>query len=155
MNDIIHVSFSSDQQHYLASWWTSFAFVFPVFQWIIHIFFQFDPFFRTRDMSQTESKRSVHHRRPCFSSQGNSSFSLRLFLSRPMCSSSCAFCHFSFRPKLIASRAQSVSNTSSTSILSQIDLVTYTVSLYTMSKSFRNGHRTKIEKGKKERDNVG
>ena len=52
------------------------------------------------------------------------------FSSRPMCSSSCAFCHFSFCPKLIASRAQSVSNTSSTSILSQIDLVTNTMSLY-------------------------
>ena len=60
MSDIIHVFFSSDQQLSLASWWISFALLFPVFQWIIRISFRFGPFFRARDMSQTESKRSLH-----------------------------------------------------------------------------------------------
>ena len=58
MNDIIHVFFSSDQQFSLASWWTSFALVFSVFQCVIRISFRFGPFFRARDMSQTESRRS-------------------------------------------------------------------------------------------------
>ena len=71
------------------------------------------------------------------------------FSSCPMCSSSHALCPFSFPPKLNASRAHSVSDISSTDTLSQIDLVTCTVSLYNMSKSFRNGHRTKIKKGKR------
>ena len=56
---IIHVFFSSNQQLSLASCWISFAFVFPVFQWIIRISFRFGPFFRAKDMSQRESRRSL------------------------------------------------------------------------------------------------
>ena len=55
------------------------------------------------------------------------------FSSRPMYSLSCEFFHFSFHPKLNASRSGAVSNASSTSILSQTDLVTSTVPLNDMA----------------------